>query len=48
MLLSEIALPARERCRPVETIGYENMVELHSILLYPLDVESTEWLYVTE
>jgi hypothetical protein len=45
MLLSEVALPASKRCRPVETIRYEYMVELQNMLLSFLDVETTGWLY---
>ena len=48
MLLSEVALLARERCRPVRTVRYAYMVELQGMLLFFLDVETTEWLYGTE
>ena len=36
--MSKVALPARERCRPVRTIGYENVVELHRTPLRQLNV----------
>src|SRR6266487_9398 len=36
--MSKVALPARERCRPVSTIGYENVVELHRTPLRQLNV----------